>query len=49
MKLTYERPHIEIIEVKIENGFAQSLENSSGVNVDIGGWSPGDNFGGSAE
>lgn len=49
MKLSYERPLVEIIEVNVEDGFAQSFENSSGVNVNIGGWGSGDDFGGSAE
>ncbi len=45
-KLKYEEPLIDIIEVKIERGFAQSNE---GTNFDIDGWGSEGSFGGDAE
>ena len=47
IKRVYEKPQIEIFDIKIEQGFAQS--NSSGVNMNINGWGPGEEFGGPAE
>ena len=47
MKRIYEQPQIEVYDVKVEQGFAQSLD-SSDVNLNIGDWGPGDNYGGSA-
>lgn len=44
MKRIYETPQIEVLEIEVERGFAQS----SGVNMDIDGWNP-ENFGGAAE
>ena len=41
--MIYEPPHIEMVEVEIENGFAVSV-NGVGVN----GWSEGDIFTGEA-
>lgn len=48
MKLIYKQPQIDIIEVRIENGFALSAD-SSDVDVNIDDWGSGNNFGGSAD
>lgn len=47
MKKNYEQPKIEVFDIQIEQGFAQS--NGSGVNMGINGWGPGEEFGGSAD
>ena len=45
MKRNYEQPQIEVLDIQIEKGFAQS----DGVDMDIDSWGPGGNSGGSAE
>lgn len=44
MKCIYEEPQIEILYIKVEQGFAQS----NGVEMDVNGWGTED-FGGTAE
>ncbi len=44
MKRIYEEPQIEILCIRVEQGFAQS----SGVEMDVNGWGS-ENFGGAAE
>ena len=44
MKRIYEEPQIEILCIRVEQGFAQS----SGVEMDVNGWGTED-FGGTAE
>ena len=44
MKCIYEEPQIEILCIRVEQGFAQS----NGVEMDVNGWGTED-FGGTAE
>lgn len=44
MKRIYEEPQIEILLIRVEQGFAQS----NGVEMDVNGWGTED-FGGTAE
>ena len=45
MKRTYEQPQIEVFDIRIEKGFAQT----SGVNMGIDGWGPGGEYDGPAD
>lgn len=47
-KLIYEKPTIEIFEVAIEQGFAQT-NGETGANFGINDWGPSQNFGGDAD
>lgn len=46
--MSYEQPQIEVFDIQLEKGFAQSNGNG-GVDMGIGGWGTGNDYGGSAD